>query len=352
MHTCAKENEVPVTIKDIAKEAAVSHSTVSRALRGSSLISEKTTQLIHDTALKLGYFPSAAARSLKTNRSQALGVIVSNIDDPYFSEVLQGIEEIAQGHNYSLFMAASQRDPEREATIVQAMRQHRVDGVIICSTTFSDEQSRHFSKYEVPIVVVNNQAAEDYRYSIYHDDVDGSRQLTRHLIELGHRKIAYLGNSHSGRTTLDRLAGFRQEMESAGLPVPDNYVYEIPGSEPEKGHLAVRHFLNLSDSPTALVCFNDMLAIGVLKSLQALRVQVPEEFSITGFDNIIFSNYTHPPLTTFDQPKRFIGQKAAELILSLLCSTSKINIPEQKIQILKGKLLVRTSTAPPPSKIL
>lgn len=340
-----------ITIKDIAKEAAVSHSTVSRALRGSSLISEETTKYIQETARKLGYLPSAAARSLKTNRSQALGVIVSNIDDPYFSEILQGIEEVAQGNNYSMFMAASQRDPEREGIIIQAMRQHRVDGVIICSTTFSDEQSRHFSKYDIPIVVVNNQAAEDYRYSIYHDDVDGSRQLTRHLIELGHRKIAYLGNCHSGRTTLDRLVGYRQEMESNRLPVPANYVQEIPGSEPEKAKLAADHFLGLADRPTALVCFNDMMAIGMLKSLQEHGIRVPEEISITGFDNIVFSNYTNPPLTTFDQPKRFIGQKAAELILSLLDSTSKINVPEHKIQVLKGNLLVRESTARPPSNI-
>jgi len=338
---------VPVTIKDIAKEAGVSHSTVSRALRGSSLISKETTKHIQETAQELGYLPSTAAQSLKTNRSQALGVIVSNIDDPYFSEILQGIEEVAQGNNYSLFMAASQRDHERERIIIQSMRQHRVDGVIICSTTFSDEQSRHFSKYDIPIVVVNNQAAEDYRYSIYHDDVDGSRQLTRHLIELGHRKIAYLGNSLSGRTTLDRLAGFRQEMESKGLSVPDNYIHEIPGSDPEKGILAVDHFLGSPDRPTALVCFNDMMAIGMLKSLQGHGIRVPDEFSITGFDNIVFSNYTNPPLTTFDQPKRFIGQKAAELILSLLCSTSKVNVPEQKIQVLQGKLLVRKSTAPP-----
>jgi len=353
MHTYAQENQaLSVTIKDIAKEAGVSHSMVSRALRGSTLISKATTKLIHDTALKLRYFPSIAVRSQKTNRSQALGVIVSNIDDPHFSEILQGIEEVAQGNDYSLFMAASQCDPDREGSIIQSMRQHRVDEVIICSTTFSDEQSRQFSKYEVPIVVINNQAAEDYRYSIYHDDMDGSRQLTRHLIELGHRKIAYLGNSHSGRTTLDRLAGLRQEIESAGLPVLANYLHEIPGSEPEKGILAVDHFLGLPDPPTALVCFNDTTAIGVLKSLQRRGVRVPEQISITGFDNIVFSYYTNPPLTTCDQPKQFLGQKAAELILSLLDSTSKTNMPEQKIQILKGKLLVRASTAPPPSNIL
>ncbi len=336
-----------VTIKDIARETGVSHTTVSRALRGSSLISDETTRRIQETALALGYLPSAAARSLKTNRSQALGIIVSSIDDPYFSEILQGIEEVAQGNHYSLFIAASQRDSERESAIVQAMRQHRVDGIIICSTSFSGERSQQLSKHGIPIVMVNNQAAEEYRYSIYHDDVDGSRQITRHLIELGHHRIAYLGNSSSGRTTQDRLAGFRYEMESAALSLPNEYIYEIPGSEPEKGRLAVEHFLGLPDRPTAIVCFNDMLAIGVLKTLQQLAIRVPEEISVAGFDNIVFSNYTNPPLTTFDQPKRFIGQKAAELLLSLLSPASDIHIPQHKIHVLKGRLLVRQSTAPP-----
>ena len=340
---------MPVTIKDIAKEVGVSHSTVSRALRGVPLISEETRSRIQETALELGYLPSAVARSLKTNRSQALGVILSNIDDPYFSEILQGIEEVAQRDGYSLFISASQRDPVREQTIVQVMRQHRVDGMIVCSTTFSNQQNQQFSNYGIPVVVVNNQAAEDYRYSIYHDDVDGSRQVTRHLIELGHRKVAYLGNSRSGRITQDRLAGFQHEMEFAGLPVPTDYVHEISGSDPENGMLAVGHFLDLPDRPTALVCFNDRIAIGILKGLRQREIQVPAQFSVAGFDNIVFSNYTNPALTTFDQPKRFIGQKAAELILSLLSSAAKSDVPEQKIQILKGKLLVRESTAPPPS---
>jgi DNA-binding LacI/PurR family transcriptional regulator len=341
-----------VTVKDIARKAGVSHSTVSRALHGSSLIATESIERIQQIANEMGYSPSAAARALKTNRSQVLGVVLSSVEDPFFSEILQGIEGGVQGSGYSIFIAAAHRDPEQKQEIVQAMVEHRVDGVIICSTSFSEKQSGQLLRHGVPLVVINNQTAEDFRYSIYHDDVDGSRQVTRHLIELGHRKIAYLGNSLSGRTTLDRLAGFRQEMESAGLPIPADYVYEIPGSEPEKGELVAEHFINLTDRPTALICFNDMIAIGVLKSLQQRGIRVPEDLSITGFDNIVFSNYTNPPLTTFDQPKKFIGQKAAELILNLLDRTTKTDVPEQKIQVLKGKLLVRKSTAPPPSKII
>jgi DNA-binding LacI/PurR family transcriptional regulator len=338
------------TIKDIARYTGVSHSTVSRALRGSALISDATALRIRQAALELGYLPSVAARSLKTNRSQVLGVVVSSLADPFFSEIVQGVEDALQESGYRLFVAVSERDPRREQKIVQAMMEHRVDGVIICSTSFSTEQGRQLSEYGLPIVVINNQAAEDYRYSIYHDDLDGSRQVTRHLIDLGHQRIAYLGNSSSGRTSQDRLNGFQLEMDTAGLPVLEGCIHLEAGGEPEHGLAASYHFLNLPCDPTALVCFNDMMAIGLLKGLQQAGVRVPEEMSITGFDNIVFSAYTRPSLTTFDQPKRFIGAEAARLLLGLLqLPLDCQNQPESKIRLLRGRLLVRTSTASPHS---
>lgn len=342
-----------ITIKDIARRAGVSHSTVSRALRGSHLISMDTAERIRRTALELGYYPSAAARSLKTHSTRVLGVLVSSIDDPFFSEILQGIEDTARDADYNLFIAASQRDAFRERKIIQAMMEHRTDGVIICSTSFDEQQSLGLLANGGPIVVVNNQAAEMYRYSIYHDDVDGSRQVTRHLIQLGHRKIAYLGNALSGRTTMDRLDGFQQEMESAGLPVLDGYVYQAPGGDPQSGRAALEHFLNLSERPTAIFCFNDMMAIGLLQGLRSAGLRVPDDCSVAGFDNIVFSPYTNPPLTTFDQPKRYIGVEAARLLMSLLQEPPEERAAgPSKIQILKGRLLVRESTAPPPEILL
>ena len=155
-----------VTIKDIAKRAGVTHSTVARALRGNSLISLETSRRIRLIAAEMGYQPSAAARSLKTNRSQVLGVIVSSLADPFFSEILQGIEDRAQENGYGLFIAASQHNLMREQAIVRTMREHRVDGIIICSTSFSAAQARQLFEYDFPTVVVNNQSADDFRYSI------------------------------------------------------------------------------------------------------------------------------------------------------------------------------------------
>jgi DNA-binding LacI/PurR family transcriptional regulator len=343
----AGDSPLAITIKDIAKQAGVNHATVSRALRGSSLISAETTGRIKEIAAELGYQPSAAARSLKTNRSQVLGVIVSHIDDPFFSEILQGIDEAAQHGGYSLFFAASQRSLERELAIVRTMRAHSVDGVILCSTPFSSEHTRLLREYARPIVVINNQAAEDYRYSIYHDDVDGSRQLTRHLIELGHKKIAYLGNTLSGRTTQNRVSGFQQELAAASLICVEGYIHQVPGGSPADGFAACSHFLNLIERPTAIVCYNDMLAIGLLQALQQAGLCVPEDISVTGFDNIVFSAYTHPPLTTFDQPKRFIGAEAARLLMELLQTAEVGAATAPQTRLLKGQLLVRKSTAPP-----
>ena len=145
---------MPITIKDIARRAGVAHTTVSRALRGSTLISVETTQHIQKLALEMGYSPSAAARTLKTNRSLALGVIIRNVDDPFFSEILQGIGEVAQANGYSLFMAGSQRDQEQEQAIVQSMVDRRVDGIIICSTPVSTNQP---TRSEVRTAVPNGR---------------------------------------------------------------------------------------------------------------------------------------------------------------------------------------------------
>jgi DNA-binding LacI/PurR family transcriptional regulator len=335
-----------VTIKDVARRAGVSHTTVSRALLGNSLISAATSERVRRIAMEMGYRPSAAARSLKTNRSEVLGVIVSSIDDPYFSEVLQGIENTAQQAGYSLFIGASQKDTQREHAIVQAMVEHRVEGVIICSSSFTAQQAHDFGEYGVPIVAVNNQAAEDYRYSIYHDDVAGSRQVTAHLIRLGHRTIAYIGNAASGRTNQDRLLGFREEMRSVDCPVGPDYVQLIEYGAESAIERAVRACIGLDPRPTAIVCYNDMMAIEAMNVLHRLGLDVPADVSITGFDNIVFSAYTRPALTTFDQPKRFIGEEAGRLLLSLLGNEPGSEMPaESSVRILRGKLLVRESTA-------
>jgi DNA-binding LacI/PurR family transcriptional regulator len=338
---------MPPSIKDIAKIAGVSHTTVSRALRDSPLISTPTKHRIHEIAIQLGYQPSAAARSLKTHRSQVLGVIVSHIADPFFSEILQGIDNICQANGYSMFIAAAQNDHYREHAILQAMREHRVDGVILCSPQLTAQQNQQLYSYDIPIVAINNQGSDDYLYSISHDDVDGSRQACRHLLELGHRRIAYLGDMTSGRTTHDRLAGCQQVMNEYMIPFLAAYSHEVAGNSAAQGLEAVDYFVHLSPRPTAIICYNDMMATGVLKGLCQAGLQVPGDISITGFDNILYSDYTQPTLTTIDQPKRFLGAEAARMMLKQLSSPENYLRGRGENKKLKGMLLIRQSTAPP-----
>jgi len=335
------------TIKSIAKLTGVSHSTVSRALRSSSLVAEDTALYIQKVASEQGYLPSAAARSLKTRRTQALGVILSSIADPFFAEILFGIEEYAQDSNYSLLIAASQHDLIKERRIVQAMVEQRTDGLIICSSSFSQNQVLQLLSRGFPVVMVNQQAAENYNFSIYHDDLDGSRQVTRHLISLGHQRIAYLGNANSGRTTQDRTAGFMAEMHDHGLAVPTEYVHHVAGGDPELGRDALAHFMDLEEPPSAIFCFNDMLAVGVLKGCEEREMDVPQQLSVAGFDNIAYSAFTTPSLTTFDQPKRNIGREAARLLLELLLSDQEGLPQTRQVKVLQGRLLVRESTSTP-----
>lgn len=336
-----------ITIKDIAKRVGVSHSTVSRALRVNKLVSSETAKRIRQVAKEMGYRPSAVARSLKTKRTQVLGVIVSNISDPFFSEILNGIEVSAQAGGYSLFIAASQHDPIKERQIVQTMMEQRTDGVIICSSSFSPEHGRQLLSYGFPVVVVNHQASESFNYSIYHDDVDGSYQVTQHLNSLGHKRIAYLGNAQSGRTTQDRLRGFMDAMAASNLEVPESYIHHVEGGDPILGQESIEYFKLIVPRPTAIVCFNDMLAIGVLKGCEMAGWRVPEDLSVTGFDNITYSAFTTPCLTTFDQPKFSIGQEAAQLLLDLLQAEGGIIPDRPNVKILKGRLLVRGSTGAP-----
>jgi len=339
-----------VTIKDIARKAGVSHATVSRALNGNLAIPETTAAGIRELARSMGYSPSAAARGLKTNHSRVIGVIVSHIDNPYFGEIVQGIEDSLQDTGFSLFFASSHLNPENEKKIVQAFAEHRVEGVIICSVTVGGQQAEALRQNGMPIVVINNQSPQQFNCSIAHDDLDGARQVTQHLLSLGHRRVAYLGNELAERINNERLAGFRIELKDAGIAVDPHLVLNCGGSEIENGFRGMQELLKREVLPTAVFCFNDLMAIGALRAMSDAGIPVPGQISLAGFDNIEYSNYTQPPLTTFDQPKRAIGAEAANLLLERIHQARNNEKPEPITRQMRGRLLIRNSTAQITSK--
>jgi DNA-binding LacI/PurR family transcriptional regulator len=228
------------------------------------------------------------------------------------------------------------------------MSERRVDGVIICSTQVGEEHRQQLEQFGVPTVLINNQAADDIIHSVYHDDAEGSRQLTRYLIELGHTKIAYLGNARAGRTTEARKQGYMSEMRRQMLPVPPEYVIDGPNGLAGGGRIGTQNFLERSSPPTGIVCCNDVMAIRAMRTLNEAGFRVPEDISVTGFDNIDLAAYVTPPLTTFDQPKYELGRQAALMMLRLLDKRDDdATSLSSDVITLQGKMILRHSTAPP-----
>ncbi len=329
------------SIKDIARLASVSHSTVSRALAGSSLVNPDTADKIRKIADQTGYRPSAAARSLVTSRSATIGVVVTTIADPFAAEAVLGIEDAANEHNYSVILANSNAQPEREVKVVRSFEERRVDGIIVTSSRVGASYAETLSRTRMPIVLLNNQHPSEFIHSVMIDNFAASRELTGHLLALGHRRIAYVGDRYGYQSDTERYGGYRSALESAGLKVEPQYVM-LGDGKPEEGGAAAAALMALKPRPTAIFCYNDMTALGAMAEIAARGLKVPEDVSITGFDDLFFAKYTAPPLTTVRQPMREMGRMALETLV-LLCDGGE---PQHNVQA-RGEVIVRQSTAAP-----
>lgn len=335
-----------ITIKELAARAGVSHSTVSRALNNHPAIARETVERIQQLARELNYVPSHSARSLKTNRSHMLGVIVHRIADPFYSEVLGGIQSVAHQFQYSMFVSASENDLERQAGLIRGMLGRQADALIIGDAFLTSEHVNELDM-RVPMVFIHNRAADVLPHSIYHDDVNATRALTRHLLDLGHCRIAFGGNERGGLLHQQRREGVVAELKDAGLELRRDYDLIAPNGQMSSGALLAKQLLNLHERPTAIICFNDMQAIGVMQTLQQATVRIPEDISVAGFDDIPLAEFTYPALTTYCQPIWELGQMAAKVALNLLGEEVNEPLVSESLITMRGRLIMRGSTAPP-----
>ena len=335
-----------ITIKELALRAGVSHSTVSRALNNHPALARETVERIQQLARELNYVPSGFARSLKTNRSYTLGVIVHRIADPFYSEVLGGIQTVAHQFQYSMFVSAFENDIERQAGLIRGMFGRQVDALIIGDSSFTSERVDQL-EIRVPTVFIHNRATDVLPHSIYHDDRNATRGLTRHLLDLGHRRIAFGGNQRGGLLYQQRRAGVVTELESAGLELHKEYDLIAPDGQMSSGSWLARQLLEMPERPTAMICFNDMQAIGVMQTLQQANLRIPEDISVTGFDNIPLAEFLYPALTTYCQPSWELGQTAAKVALHLLGENVNEPLVSESLITMSGRLMVRRSTAAP-----
>ncbi len=330
-----------VSIKDIARLAGVSHSTVSRALRNSPLIPTQTTKRIQEIAAREGYSPSAIARSLVSNKTHAIGVVVTSIADPFNGEVVAGIEELANEHGYTVILANSQGDPEHEIAVVRSFQARRVDGILVASSRVGALHSTLLAELKIPIVLLNNQHPSEFVHSVSFDNEAGAYQAAKHLVELGHKRIAYLGDEFGLHSDAERYRGYSSLMTDAGLSLDDQLVAHGDG-KPEGAQVAAQRLLGISDAPTAILCYNDMSALGVMSEATKRGIRIPDDLSITGFDDIFFAPYLWPPLTTVRQPMKELGRSALALMLALLRKEGA-----EKSILIGGQLVLRGSTAEP-----
>ena len=278
------------SIKDIARLAKVSHPTVSRALQNSPLVNKQTAARIRKIAEEAGYRASAVARGLVTRRTRTIGLVVTTVADPFASEVVCGVEETANDHGYSVFLADSNADPEREKKVVQAFAERRVDGILVTSSRVGALYLGLLKEMMVPIVLVNDQYPGEFVHSVMIGNRDGMRALAEHLIGLGHRRIAYIGDKSGYQSDVERLAGYKAALEVARMRAVPELIMHGDG-KPEGAMRAMDGLLALESRPTAVCCYNDMSALGAMRSIRAHGLRIPEDISVTGFDDLFFAAY-------------------------------------------------------------
>ena len=333
----------PATIRDVARRAGVSTATVSRVLAGIGNPRAETAEAVMTAVEALDYRPSAVARSLRMRRTHTLGLIVTDIQNPFFPELVQAADDAARVVGYSILLGSAAYDEHRAVHYLGLMADRRVDGMIVASSQVSDESWRWLAASPVPVVVVNAEPAHVPITVITSDNRAGMRTAAEHLIALGHRRMAYIRGEDGITADQPRVEGFRAACQAAGIPAAD--IVELHGNALfEGGERAVAALLAAGTDVTAIACHNDITAIGAMRALRAAGIRVPHDVSIVGCDDIAAASWVVPSLTTVAQQKAEMGRMAVERLMAML-DLGEGGIAPETIRV-PMVLQVRESTGP------
>jgi DNA-binding LacI/PurR family transcriptional regulator len=333
-------------IRAVAALAKVSIATVSRTINGSPLVSDRLSKRVWQAIKQLNYFPNTHARTLVSGRSRLLGIIVENITNPFFPELIQSFEEIAVKHGYEILVSSSNSDPAILTTCVRRMLERKVDGVAVM--TFGEEESvlDQLVHRNVPIVLAEFKLDDPKASTILLDYSTGIRAAITHLVGLGHRNIAFLAGPHTLHSAVTRENDFRAAMRGANLSVPKKWVIECDHTL--KGGVAgFGQLQKLAVRPSAIVCSNDMIAMGVLRAAYMDGLRVPQDLSVIGLDDIDFAEFTLPPLTSIRLSRTDLARAAFEALRAQAENPTNPKMPREFL--VSTSLVVRGSTAAPPS---
>jgi len=333
----------------VGDRAGVSTATVSRVLSGAVKARPATRERVLAAVRDLGYRPSGVARSLKLQRTQTMGVIISDVENPYFAEMVRAIEDVARELDYALLLCNGAEDPEREAAYLEVLAERRVDGIIIATGGVGKRHARWLAKAPVPVVMVNTETPVAGIPTILSDNHAGGRMAADLLIRLGHRAIGHLSAPGAHAASAPRLAGVRDALKSAGLGSDCLTIAEGDGHV-AGGERAMIELLASAPSVTGVVCYNDLTAIGAMRALRGRGWRVPRDVSVEGFDGLDLAAYVDPPLTTIVQQKAVMARWAVEHLARLIKAgpPPRDGNPADSVR-LPVSLLERESTGPPPS---
>lgn len=330
-----------VTIRDVAKKAGVSVATVSHVINGTRKVAPETEARVRRAMEELGYQPNAIAQSLRKRTTYAIGILVSDITNPFFATVVRGAEDAALEAGYSVIVCNSDEDPRKEDMYIRALWRRRIDGMLIAPTRDGTSPAiQELAQRKLPFVFVDRKAKGIEADAVLSDNVGGAYLATKHLIERGHKRIGIVLGIPGATTTEERFAGYRQALNEEGILCSDELVawgdYRVEG-----GRAAAAQLLSLADPPTAIFSTNNQMTLGVLRELFLRHISVPDKVAVVSFDDSEWAGMVVPPLTVVAQDPYEIGYRAFELLLARLNSRGERKPQEVRVPI---ELRVRGST--------
>ena len=335
-----------ITIKDIAKALGLSTSTVSRALRGSYEISAETRKLVLEYAEKLNYRPNPIAQSLKEKRSRSIGIVVCEIANNFFSQVINGIESVAYKKGYYVIISQSHESFEREVANAQYLASRSVDGLLVSLSTETTDLSYLNKLHDkgLPIVFFDRITEEMSTHKVIANNFNGAYQATEHLIRSGFERIAHLTISPHLSITKERLAGYKAALADNRVPFDESLIKycKYGGLHEEEMDQAVESLLTQPNKPDAIVAASDKLSTGCLAALTKKKIRVPEDIGLVGFTNSLLTDIFHPALTSVRQPAFEMGQVAMEMLIQII--ESKHPVTKFETRVLNTELTVRSSS--------
>lgn len=337
-----------MSIHEVAKRARVSIATVSRTINGVPTVSPQLSRRVWKVIEELGYYPNTQARALVSGRSRIFGLIVSEITNPFFPEIVQGFEDMAVQHNYEVLLTSTVYDAKRMVHCVRRMIERRVEGVAIVTFGMEEALFDDLKSRNVPLVFIDVGPPLPRISNIRIDYLHGIRQAVQHLAALRHERIAFISGPLTLKSAVARKRAFSQSMEEIGLAMDSKYLFE--GNHTMEGGIsAMRNLLALTKRPTAVVCSNDMTAIGAMRESYDQGVRIPQDLSVIGFDDIRLAQFVTPPLTTVKMSQTEIARLAFNALLAEV--QRKAPVPTGSEYVLRTTLVLRDSTAMAPNAL-